>query len=82
MMKPPRTPLKFDIDRSPITAEEVARATAPATAPRPSGQRQQIGARIPIDTYRKLKVRAVMEGALVQDLVERAIVEFLERSDA
>ena len=42
--------------------------------------RQQLGTRIPVDIYKRLKVMAVMEGVLVQDLIERAIVEFLERN--
>jgi hypothetical protein len=77
-MKTPRTPLVFDISRSPVTADEVARTSAPALKP-PTVPRQQLGARIPVDVYKRLRVRAVMDGVLVQDLIERAIIEFLDR---
>ena len=77
-MKTPRTPLVFDISRSPVTEDEMARTTAPAPKP-PAVPRQQLGARIPVDVYKRLRVRAVMDGVLVQDLIERAIIEFLDR---
>jgi len=77
-MKEPRKPLVFDIDLSPVSKDEIARAKA--TVPKLGAvERQQLGARIPTDVYKDLRVRAVMEGVLVQDLVERAIVEFLAR---
>ena len=44
--------------------------------------RQQLGARIPLDLYKRLKVKAVMEGVLIQDLVERAVRELLERESS
>lgn len=78
-MKEPRKPLVFDIGLSPVSKDEIARVKT--TIPKPDViERQQLGARIPTGTYKELRVRAVMEGVLVQDLVERAIVEFLARS--
>lgn len=77
-MKAPRTPLVFDMDLSPVSPNEIARAAA--AVPKPAlVVRQQLGARIPMDVYKELRVRAVMEGVLVQDLIEQAIVEFLAR---
>jgi len=78
-MKTPRTPLVFDISRSPVTEDELARTSAPPAPKPPVVPRQQLGARIPVNVYKRLRVRAVMEGVLVQDLIERAIVEFLDR---
>ncbi len=75
-MKPPRTPLVFDISRSPVTDDEATRTALP---PKPVVPRQQLGARIAIDVYKRLRVRAVMDGVLVQDLIEQAIIEFLDR---
>ena len=77
-MKRPRTPLVFDISRSPVTEDEATRTAPP---PRPAVPKQQLGARIAVDVYKRLRVRAVMEGVLVQDLIERAIVEFLDRDE-
>lgn len=79
-MKTPRKPLVFDLNRSPTTDDEITRvaATKPP-APKSIVPRQQLGTRIPVDVYKRLKILAVMEGVLVQDLLERAIVEFLER---
>lgn len=79
-MKAPRKPLVFDLNRSPTTDDEVARVTAAQASPKPPVARQQLGTRIPVDVYKNLKVMAVMEGVLVQDLIERAIIEFLERN--
>lgn len=79
-MKAPRKPLVFDLNRSPTTDDEVARVTAAQAPPKPTVARQQLGTRIPVDVYKRLKIMAVMEGVLVQDLIERAIIEFLERS--
>lgn len=80
-MKTPRKPLVFDLNRSPTTDDEVARVTAARTPPpKPPVARQQLGTRIPVDVYKRLKILAVMEGVLVQDLLERAIIEFLERN--
>lgn len=78
-MKEPRKPLVFDISLSPVSKDEIARAKA-TTPKSDTVERQQLGARIPSNVYKELRVRAVMEGVLVQDLVERAIVEFLARS--
>jgi predicted HicB family RNase H-like nuclease len=41
-------------------------------------ERQQVGARVNKTIYRQLKARAAMEGVRVQDLVEKAIEEFLK----
>ena len=81
-MKTPRKPLIFDIDRSPVTEDESARVAAAGTPALPTVMpRQQLGARIPIDVYKRLRVKAVMDGVLVQELIERAIVEFLDRAE-
>jgi predicted HicB family RNase H-like nuclease len=68
-MSATRKPLTFDLDRSPLTPAEQAAATKET--------RKQVGARVTAATYRQLKARAAMQGDKVQDLVERAITEFL-----
>lgn len=44
--------------------------------------RQMIGVRIERPTYRRLKAHVVLNGATVQDFVERAITEFLRSQTA
>ena len=74
MAKTERKPLTFDEGREP-----------PAAAPPPiraneqpaKEQRQQLGARVPTTTYRRLKARAALQGVTVAALVEQAIAEFL-----
>lgn len=68
-----RKPLTFDIDRSPTTDIET---TTPKVV-QPQVERQQIGARISIEKYRRLKSIAALEGLKVQELVELAIDQFL-----
>lgn len=68
-----RQPLTFDIDRSPTTDIE----TTPTKVTKPQIERQQIGARVSIEKYRKLKSIAALEGLKVQELVELAIDQFL-----
>ena len=68
-----RQPLTFDINRSPTTDFE----THPQKETKPQVERQQIGARISIDKYRRLKSIAALEGLKVQELVELAIDQFL-----
>lgn len=72
-----RKPMSFDVDRSPPTVAELARAAAPTA--RPNADRQQIGARVTKAAYRQLKAHAALQGVTVQTLVEQAIVEFLAR---
>lgn len=75
------TPPTLDLD--PATPPQMAAAQvamAPPELPKPPPiARQQLGARIPADLYKRLRVRAVTEDVLIQELVERAIVEFLDR---
>lgn len=65
-----RKPLAFDIDPSPAPRTSVAKPPA-------SQERQQVGARVTVGTYRQLKARAALQGVTVQTLVEQAITEFL-----
>lgn len=79
-MKPPRTPLVVELDSFAPSKPEVAKDVT--VAPKlPQVPRQQLGARIPVDVYKRLRMRAVMEDVLVQELIERAIVEFLDRGE-
>ena len=64
-----RTPMTFDVDRSPPTPTELAVKSTP--------QRKQVGARISAATYRQLKSRAALDGVTVQTLVEKAVEQFL-----
>jgi hypothetical protein len=80
-MSATKKPLTFDIQRSPATPTETGtpgrQAAKPAEEPR-----QQVGARIRATTYRQLKARAALTGATVQELVEKAITEFLKNHPA
>ena len=80
-MTVPRKPMTFDVntpgnDLPPAPAAVVA---PPSPRRREREERQQVGARIRAATYRKLKILAVTQDEPVQNLVEQAIVEFLER---
>lgn len=63
-----RKPLAFDMGRTPAQR---------TSAVGPAEERQQVGARVPVGTYRQLKARAALRGVTVQTLVEQAIAEFL-----
>ena len=69
-----RQPLTFDIERSPSTDIETPLR---AKLTKPQIEKQQIGARVSIEKYRKLKSIAALEGLKVQELVELAIDNFL-----
>ena len=75
-MKASRTPLKFDLDASAVSEEELVRAAA--VVPKPIVDRKQLGARIPVDLYKRLKLRSVREDTLIQDLIEQAIEQFMD----
>ena len=78
-MSATKKPLTFDADRAPATIPQPGNPVKAAkVASPPAEDRQQVGARIPATTYRQLKARAALQGGKVQDLVERAITEFLE----
>jgi hypothetical protein len=68
--------LTFDIDRSPPASVEPKQAKAAQE------ERKQVGARVTAAAYRQLKARAAMQGEKVQDLVEKAITEFLANHPA
>jgi hypothetical protein len=79
MAKTERKPLTFEEEPRPVTAA----APSPTRArPAASGQRQQLGARVPTATYRQLKARAALQGVTVATLVEQAIAEFLANHPA
>ena len=69
--------LTFDIDRSPPASAE-----PPKRAKTEAEERKQVGARVTAATYRQLKARAAMQDEKVQDLVEKAITEFLANHPA
>jgi predicted HicB family RNase H-like nuclease len=73
MAKTERRPLTFEEDPAPLTAAR----SAPRANPAVKEQRQQLGARVPTATYRRLKARAALQGVTVATLVEQAIAEFL-----
>ncbi len=90
-MKPPRKPLTFDLHANPVADDSEAgrESSASATYPEPPPSvpklppvpRQQLGVRIPVDIYKRLRIKAVLDGVLVQDVVERAVRELLDRED-
>lgn len=63
--------------RKPLVFEEEDRQRAPASKPSNQQDFQQVGARIPRMTYRRLKAHAALEGVTVATLVEQAINELL-----
>jgi hypothetical protein len=72
-----RPPLAFNMDAAPAQAVTSTALPGPAE-PKPAKEgRKQVGARVPDRIYRQLKARAALQGALVQDLVEQAISEYL-----
>ena len=75
MSKAPRAPLSFD------PAPVVRSLALVSTTTKPGGDLQQVGARIPRDTYRQLKARAALQGVTVQTLVEQAISTYLDRPE-
>jgi hypothetical protein len=81
-MSAPRKPMTFDVN-TPGNDLPPPSAAVPVSVPpaprREREERQQVGARISAATYRKLKILAVTQDEPVQNLVEQAIVEFLER---
>ena len=76
-----KKPLTFDMNRSPVAAAGPDETpAAPIMKPAAVAEdRKQVGARITGTTYRRLKARAAIQGEKVQDLVEQAITEFLEK---
>jgi hypothetical protein len=73
-----RKPLTFDPDDAGSSATEEETTRPPRTRAKPKEEpRQQLGARVKTAAYRKLKVRAAMQGVTVAALVEQAIDEFL-----
>jgi hypothetical protein len=87
MKAPLRKPLTFDL------AEMEAEARAPAASPPPEPpappppeppraeqtERQQLGVRIDKGVYKRLRTKAIADEVLVQDVVERAVRELLDR---
>ena len=69
-----------------VAAPATPKAAEPATPAPPaksvvdSADKQQVGARVTKAVYRELKARAALTGETVQTLVERAIVEFLNKA--
>ena len=70
-----------------VQAEPAALAAPQGRGPgRPKvereGERAHLGGRIDAGVYRRLKAHAAMTGQNTQDLIERAILEWLERAGA
>ncbi len=79
-MKAPRKSLTFDLSATPATEEKIVPAAGIQEPPKPPPMpRQQLGVRIPVDLYKRLRVKAIMDGVLVQDIVERAVRDLLDR---
>jgi hypothetical protein len=74
-----RKPMSFDVDRSPLTPIEAAPPSVKQAAP--VVERQQVGARIPVQKYRQLKAHAALQGVSVQTVVEEAIDLFLTKKN-
>jgi hypothetical protein len=79
-MSAQKKPIAFDLNADLKIAPVVT--LAPVVPAKPQEARKQVGARISETLYRQLKSHAALEGTLVQDLVEQAITEFLERRPA
>ena len=95
-VKRPKMSFELPAEAPPaIAAAPVAHVSAepiPVAAPqgrgpgRPKvereGERAHLGGRIDAGVYRRLKAHAAMTGQNTQDLIERAILEWLERAGA
>jgi hypothetical protein len=79
-----RKPLSFSMDAPPPASAPAVAAPRPA-ASRPAAplgdveDRKQVGARIPAGLFRQLKAEAALSGKPLQEHVEIAIAEYLER---
>jgi hypothetical protein len=74
-----KKPLSFNLDDTPPGLP--ASATTPKSRPEPAPnvERKQVGARIPVALYRKLKAHAALKGEAVQVTVEAAVADYLSR---
>lgn len=77
-----KKPLSFNMDSADLPAPNQPTKTASAK-PEPQGasdvERKQVGARIPVTLYRKLKAHAALKGIAVQETVEIAVADYLDR---
>lgn len=74
-----KKPLTFNLDE---TDQPVVIQTRPSKAAPPEAEdteRKQVGARIPMALYRKLKAHAALRGQTVQIAVEVAVTDYLSR---
>lgn len=79
-----KQPLSFDLESvEPAAKPGRAPAKSRATKAEPQGssdvERKQVGARIPVALYRKLKAHAALNGVAVQEMVEAAVADYLSR---
>jgi len=74
-----KKPLTFNLDEAD---QSVVAKSKPGEAAPPEADhtvRKQVGARIPMALYRKLKAHAALRGQTVQVAVEVAVTDYLSR---
>ena len=76
-----RKPMDFALDVPSEAAAPPPKQVKPKGAPQAptDGSKKTVGARVTTSIYRQLKSHAALSGETVQDLVEQAIREKLER---
>jgi len=72
-----KKPLSFSLDDAPPASPVSGPKSRPQ--PAPDVERKQVGARIPVTLYRKLKAHAALKGEAVQVTVEAAVADYLSR---
>jgi NRPS condensation-like uncharacterized protein len=69
--------------RAPMTFEDPKKTPAPAAMPvvkvEGAAARKTVATRLPPDLFRQAKARAAMEEVTIQDIIERALREFINR---
>ena len=74
-----KKPLSFNIAPEMTAPVPPPVAAPPIKKPAASSEMKQVGARVDAASYRQLKARAALEDTTVQELVGRAISDFLAR---
>ena len=74
-----KKPLSFNVAPEMAVTSPAPIPSPPAKKPAAPSEMKQVGARVDAASYRQLKARAALEGSTVQELVGRAISDFLAR---
>ena len=75
-----KKPLTFILDEADQPAVAQPKFSKAAVPEADDAKRKQVGARIPMALYRKLKAHAALRGQTVQVAVEVAVTDYLSRN--